>query len=231
MNIYQTLSTTVLIVCGASLAHADVVDLAPGEAAGGLNGIMNTELSELIGTTESDILQDFTIFGTGGQGNILYQGTLMTRVVRSNETGNLHFNYRILGPNPQFGGMISRVELDGYSGLQTRVEYRSELSAPGDEGPVDASRSADGDVLTFDFGEILDPAEESRFFFAMVDTDVFTLPGGQGRGGPIGGATATIYLLTGESVTLTVPGAGPIPAPGAISVLSLAGLITVRRRR
>lgn len=230
MNFIHTLGAVVIVACG-SIVNADVVDLSPSDSDVALSGIMNTQLSELIGTVQSDILQDFTIFtqgkGIGDDENVLYQGTLMTRVVRSNETGLLHFNYRLMNADPQFSGMISRIELNAFQGFQTRVEYRDEITAPGDEGPVDASRSADGDVLTFDFGALLDPGESSRYFFAMVDTDVFTLP----TEGVQGGATATIYLMSGESVTLNVIGAGAIPAPGTLGLLGVAGLISVRRRR
>jgi len=124
-------------------------------------------------------------------------------------------------------GSISRIDLSAFGGLRTRVEYRSETTGPGDEGPVDASRSADGDVLTFDFGSILDPQESSVYFFAMIDTESWNMPG---EGVDEGGATATICLISGESVTLNVVGA-VLPAPGALGLLGVAGLISVRRRR
>jgi hypothetical protein len=233
MNCIQLIGVAVVLATG-TIAQADVANLAPGDFAGGLFGVTNTELPELIGASVSDIFQDFTIYsgGKGAQGGgVLYEGTLMTRVVRSNQTGNLTFNYRIMDPAPGFDGVISDIDLTGYSDFETRVEYRSEVSGPGDEGPVDASRSEDGDVINFDFGLILDSNKASRFFFVMTDATEFGQPGGEAAGG-FGGALATIYLQSGESVTLNVVGPSPsIPAPGTLLLLSGAGLIGTRRRR
>jgi len=234
MNCIQSIGVAVVIAAG-TIAQANVANLAPGDTAGGLFGITNTELPELIGPTISDIFQDFTIYSGGkgaqGGGGVLYQGTLMTRVVRSNQTGNLTFNYRIMDPAPGFDGVISDIDLTGYSDFETRVEYRSEASGLGDEGPVDASRSEDGDVINFDFGLILDTDKTSRFFFVMTDATEFGQPGGDAANG-LGGSLATIYLQSGESVTLNVVGPSPsIPAPGTLLLLSGAGLFGTRRRR
>jgi len=224
MNLTQTtIGAAILMTCGSAFA-GPVIDLAPSEFTSGLSGIMNTQMSELIGSVQSDVLQDFTIYANNDavNGAALYQGTLMTRVVRSNQTGLIHFNYRILNPNAQLGGQVSNVEVSGYTGFQTRVEFRNELTAPGVDGPSDASRSADGDILNFDFAGMLDTAEDSRYFFAMVDSTEWYADA----------ATATIYLQSGESVSLSVAGANPaVPAPGALGLLSAAGLLTIRRRR
>ncbi len=234
MNCIQSIGVAVVFAAG-TIAQADVVNLAPGDTAGGLFGITNTEMPELIGVTISDIFQDFTIYsngkGAGEGGGILYQGTLMTRVVRSNQTGNLTFNYRIMDPAPDFSGMIANIDLTGYTDFETRVEYRSEVNGPGDEGPEDASRSADGDVISFDFDSVLDRQEASKFFFVMTDATEFSEPIGDAANGT-GGALATIYLQSGESVTLNVVAPLPsVPVPGTLMLLSGAGLISTRRRR
>jgi len=84
MNFVQTVGVTVLLAW-STLAQGEVVELAPGDFNASLVGINNTELNELIGTSISDIFQDFTIYaqgkGIGAGEEILYQGTLMTRVV------------------------------------------------------------------------------------------------------------------------------------------------------
>ncbi len=213
-----------IVACSSTVYAGPVVDLAPGDFTDTLSGITNTQMPELIGATVDDSFQDFSIWSQG-EGRVespLYQGTLMTRIVRSFETGNLTFNYRLLNPNPDLMGTISHIEVSGYEGLQTRVEYRNEVTAPGDEGPSIASRSEDGDMLSFDFDGVLDVEKESRFFFAMVDSPDWYA----------NAATVTIYLQSGESVSLTVAGANPaIPAPGALGLLGIAGLISARRRR
>jgi len=222
MNLSQSISAAILMATGSVAYAGAVVDLAPSQLTNGLSGIMNSQMSELIGVTQSDIYQDFVISGAGGAGGSLYQGTLMTRVVQSNETGNMTFNYRILNANMELAGVISNIEVGGFSGFQTRVEYRDELDSPGIGGPDSANRDATGDILNFSFNNGLPGIEESRFFFAMTDTNVFYQ----------NAAIATIYLESGESVSLSVVGANPaVPAPGALGLLSAAGLLTVRRRR
>lgn len=230
MNRLQLLGVALVASCSASVFAGPVVDLAPGDFANDLSGITNTDMSELIGSVQSDTFYDFSVFsnpqGVAGEDGpeLLYEATLLTRVVRSNETGNLHFNYRILSPNVELLGQVSHIEITGFGGLQTRVEYRGEPAGPGEEGPIAAARSIDGDVLSFDFGEYLDTNEESKYFFAMLDTDEYA-----DLEGVAGGATATVYLLSGDSVSFDVT--GPIPSPGALGLLGAAGLITVRRRR
>ncbi len=219
-----SLSIIMMVACGSSAYAGPVVDLGPGDFTDTLSGITNSEMPELIGVTQADIFQDFAIYGFEGKGGAqtLYQGTLLTRIVRSNETGNLTFNYRLLNPNPELMGSISHVEVSGYQGLQTRVEFRNELNDPEVEGPSIASRSEDGDILTFDFNGELQTQEESRFFFAMVDTTDWYADA----------AIMTIYLQTGESVSLSVAGANPaIPSPGTFGLLGIAGLVSARRRR
>ncbi len=224
MNLSQTLGAAIIMACGSAALAGPVVDLAPGELTDGLSGITNTTMSELIGTIQSDVYQDFAIYANQSEGQgqqALYEGTLLTRIVRSNQTGNLHFNYRILSTNSELQGMVSNFEVDGFAGFQTRVEYRSEDTALG-EGASAAQRNESGDVLNFDFADLIDSTENSRYFFAMVDTDTFYESA----------ANATIYLQSGESVTLSVAGATPsVPAPGALALLSAGGLMTMRRRR
>ncbi|CAN0593831.1 unnamed protein product, partial [Laminaria digitata] len=74
-----------------------VVELSPSQIHEGLSGIKNTEFSELIGVSVADEYTDFAIYGDDQ--NVLYEGTFMTRIVRSFATGNLHFNYRIMDAN------------------------------------------------------------------------------------------------------------------------------------
>ncbi len=223
MNITQTIVASVVVACGSAAYAGAVVDLGPNQFAGGLSGIMNTQMSELIGSIEMDNFQDFSIYAnTEGRGqDAFYEGTFMTRIVRSHETGNLHFNYRVLSPNDQLAGRISHIEVSGFEGFQTRVEFRNETTSPGTVGPEGATRSGDGSILDFNFALGLDTADESRYFFAMVDTDSYYLDS----------AIATIYLESGESVSMSIASANPIPAPGALGLLGAAGLISTRRRR
>ena len=79
----------------------------------------------------------------------------------------------------------------------------------------------DGDMIDFTFDGGLNTADDSHFFFAMVNTDTFYEDS----------ALATIYLESGESISLVVDSATPVPAPGSLALLSGAGLLASRRRR
>lgn len=224
MNIPQALSVTAVLVCASVALGGEVQPLEPGMNIDGLTGTSNIMTPELRGVTLEDAFHNFSIFAdAAGVGEAaLYEGTLMTRVVRSNETGLLTFNYRIIDPNEQLSGAISHIEISGYDGLATRVEYRNDATAMGDEGPFGASRSIDGGVIDFDFVDTLDTFEDSKFFFAMTDSESF----GQDR------STVTVYLRTGESVSFSVVGGIPVvPTPGALGLLGVAGCMTIRRRR
>ena len=191
MNIYTTAGVLVAASFGSFAMAGPVVDLAPGDSTGSLSGISNSVMPELIGTVEYANYQSFTIgspeAGAGGQ---LYDAMLLSSMIRSNQTGNLTFNFRIYNPDAGLSGQISHIEITGFSGLQTRVEYRNEATSPGDEGPSMAERSIDGDMLTFGFGTSLETAESSKFFFTMLDISEFDFDNSS--------VQATIYLLSGE---------------------------------
>ncbi|MDF1808124.1 MAG: hypothetical protein P1U42_00355 [Phycisphaerales bacterium] len=224
MNISRALGTTALIVCSSTAMAGEALTLEPGYNINGLSGTSNVMTPEVRGVTLDDAFTDFAIVGDelGDGADSLFEGTLMTRVVRSNETGLLNFNYRVIDPNEQLSGSISHIEIDTYSGINARVEYRIDPGAPGEEGPTNASRTEDGDIITFDFLDTLSTSEETKFFFTMTDTVEYRE----------NYANATIYLHSGESVTLSIVGGVPVvPTPGAFGLLAAAGCMNLRRRR
>jgi hypothetical protein len=200
-----------------------VVQLDPGEIVDSLSGITNTQMPELIGTLEFDAYQDFSIVGAQGFGGIdpLYSATLLTRMVRSNQTGMLTMNFQIQDSSPDLIGSISHIEITGFEGVVTRVEYRNELTGPNLLGPDSAARSEDGSMISFGFGNGLGSSDSSKFFFAMLDVADYDFDGLN--------PTATIYLTSGESVSLDIN--PPVPAPGALALLGMGGLAISRRRR
>ncbi|MAO24951.1 MAG: hypothetical protein CMJ35_05530 [Phycisphaerae bacterium] len=218
MNILHTIPVVAIIATGSTALAGPVVNLAPSQYTDGLSGINNSEFHEIRGTAISDKYLDFSI---EGEASTLYEGTLMTRVVRSHDSGNLHFNYRIMDPNAALAGRISHIEVTGFGDFQTRVEFRDDATSIGEEGPFKAERMIDGDMIDFTFDGGLNTADDSHFFFAMVNTDTFYEDS----------ALATIYLESGESISLVVDSATPVPAPGSLALLSGAGLLASRRRR
>lgn len=224
MNFLHSATIAALITTASTALAGPVVNLAPSQFTDGLSGIDNSEFVEIRGTAISDKYIDFSIFADteGDAPSLLYQGTLMTRVVRSHQSGNLHFNYRIMEANSALAGRIAHIEVGGFGDYQTRVEYRNDATSIGEEGPFMAERAIDGDILDFTFDGGLNTADDSHFFFAMVNTDIFYEDS----------ALATIYLESGESVSLVVDSATPgVPAPGSLALLGAAGLVGARRRR
>lgn len=206
------------LLAGASSASAALIDLLPG-AGTALFGTTSAADTELAGSTSSevDVLIPFQIFADLPRGGaLLYEGVLQNRIITSNETGEFHFSYRIRDTNGGLNGIIASVETFGFADWQTRVEYRTD--SLGDVGPSRAERSADGDALHYLFGNPFFAPEESLFFFAATEAMNYTM------------AKTTIYLTTGESVTLDTF-APDVPAPSAVALLGLGGLAATRRRR
>jgi hypothetical protein len=224
MNFLNSIAVAALVTTASTTLAGPVINLAPSQLADGLSGIDNSEFIEIRGTAISDKYIDFSIYSDteGDAPELLYEGTLMTRVVRSHMTGNLHFNYRVFDGNTDMNGRISHIEVGGFGEYQTRVEYRSDTIPDADEGPSSAHRSLDGNILDFAFDGGLNTEDDTMYFFAMVNTDTFYEDA----------TLATIYLETGHSVSLVVDSATPgVPAPGALALLGSAGLIAGRRRR
>ncbi|MBV7299683.1 PEP-CTERM sorting domain-containing protein [Enterovibrio paralichthyis] len=163
------------------------------------------------------------------------------RVVQSDVTGSLIFASRLRDPINVTGRdfLIDSIVLDGYSGFQTDVFYRTD--GLGDRGPTFVERSADGDDLTFLFGFPLllqnlvqEIQDESLFINILTDATAYNTSG-----------TATIYgriqdgANAGQLVQATVEGIAvptrrqvKIPEPSTLVVLlSGMALLTVRVRR
>lgn len=219
MKTMNIMGLALITASGAAMA-GPVYDLLPGAIYEGLSGITSAQMPELRGAVVNDYYNDFTIDALAGDSVSLYEGTMLTRVVRSNMTGNLTMNFQFTGGNPDLAGQIKHIEITGFDGMQTRVEFRSEPGY-GDESPILASRSDDGDVLSYSFGEGFQPGESSMFFFAMLNVAEYDFE--------INNPQATIYLFSGESVSIDL--GQPVPTPGSLALLGMAGAIASRRRR
>lgn len=216
-RITRGVAAAVVVSLSASLSHAGLVNLAPGGATA-LNGVTVASNPETGGTIPvgGDFTQGFQILGAGD--TLLFQGVLQSRVQVSDVTNTIIFSLRIRDTVGGLNGIISNVEYSGFAGWQTNVEWRDD--SLGDDGPSRAERSIDGDTLDylFGFGPLVGP-DESKFFFALTDATNYDLVG-----------TATIFLTTGESTSLTVF-APVVPSPAGGAIFTLAAIASVARRR
>lgn len=220
MYTLRTVSMLVALAAGSTALAGPVINLAPGQQTDELTGISNSEFTEILGDVIAEQQIEFEI-RTRSAG-LLYEGTLVASIVRSYSTGNLNFNYQIMDTNDSLSGVVSYVDITGFRGLETRVEYSENEESSETEGPGGALRSIDGDILSYQFEDGLSTGLETNAFFALVDTNTFIEYG----------SLATIYLESGHSVGLVVHGAGAaVPAPGSLALLGGAGLLAGRRRR
>jgi hypothetical protein len=122
------------------------------------------------------------------QDNPVFQGVITSIPSRSDEMGTLRFSYRVRDLQGVGGRRITRIDLLGYEGFQTFVEYRTDGSAG--VGPNSAVRAANGSSVGFLFGNpLLLPGDQSRFFFVHTDATHFRED-----------VLARITLNTGETV-------------------------------
>lgn len=211
-----------LFLVPASFATAAQVDLLPGGGAI-LSGTTNAaEGGTLAGTVLNDNLIPFSLGG-------FVAGNVQNRVVEANIDGTLIFAPRIrdivdLLPALEFS-IIDGFTLSGYSGFQTLVEYRTD--GLGDDGPDFATRSFDGDTLSFIFGApALDLTEESYFLSINTDATQYALTGSMtifGRA-DLGQPTQSV-TITGLAVPII-----PLPASGLLLFGALGGLAFLRKR-
>ncbi len=172
-----------LVPVSAMLASGATIALPSSTAA--------TE-PDLAGVVLHDSLIPFVI--RDSLKRVVCRGRLQDRVVRSNQTGLLHFYYRIRGEHRRQRGRISSAITLSF-GLDTlSVAYR--LDGLGTVNPTSASRRAD--TLQFDFKRrLLSCSAESRFFFIKTNAKNFGF-----------GQTALV-LSSGQSVTLNTVAPAP----------------------
>lgn len=162
--------------------------------------------------------------------------SVQNRVVLSSTDGTLIFGPRLLtATNITFAPfLIDRVELYNFGGFDVDVNYRTD--GLGDRGPTQASRSADGDTLSFDFGfplvggNLSQTQEDSYFFSLNTDATAFSLDGRMA-------VFARHIDRPGETLrfdfgNIAVP--SPVPLPGSLVLFMSAlgfGGAALRRRK
>jgi hypothetical protein len=219
-----------LTLC-SSVASAAILD--PNGSIS-LSGTTATSDPNLAGSVVYQNQIGFSVTDDGG--NTLLTGNYIDTVFRSNNTSTLIFSGRIqdltyVGEN-DLG--IYDWSVTGYSGYQTDVEYRTDLIDPDTMapytglGPNQASRTTDGDLLTFDFETELSPPESSLFSSVATDASLFEQTGMVFFG--------IENFINDEDYLVEISGISapsPVPLPAAFWMFGsgLIGLIGFQRKR
>lgn len=193
------------------------VPLAPGGFAN-LTGTTAAARPELAGTVIADVTRPFSVDVGGGN---FTTGSVRDFVVRETVSGTLDFYYSISN-DVSSSGSVDFVTRTNFTGVSTDVDWRSDQG--GTISPDQASRSAAGDSVLFDFfaNNLLFPGQTSRDFFVKTNATVFNEQGS--------GALAITSQLGGGSFNFaTFQPAVPEPGTG-LALLGLA-CIAVRGRR
>jgi hypothetical protein len=201
-------------------APALAVPLAPGNFVD-LNGTTTAARPELAGVIIEDVTRPFSVDLGGG---VVVSGVVQDRVVRENVAGTLDFYYKITN-NPNSHGSIDFVVREKFIGFSTDVDWA--IDGVGTVNPDQATRTADGEEVLFDFlaVNLLDPGEESRYFFIKTNATTYNA---EGLGFIAVGAPASV------GQTITIPSFQPVVPEPSTWLLCAIGLSTTfysRRRR
>jgi hypothetical protein len=173
------------MVCGAALA----VPAQPGDVVN-LNGTTLAAEPWLGGVSADGAnLIPFTILDSGG--NAVFQGAFTSSPSVSGILGTMTVSYRVRDTQAIGDRRVVRVDIFGFTGLQTNVDFRTD--GLGTVGPNLASRTnGDGAQISFLFqNPLLSSDLDSRFFYVHSNGTAFTENG-----------LVRIVLNTNESVVI-----------------------------
>jgi hypothetical protein len=178
---------------------------------------------------------------TDFNGSIVFYGYLEDRVVRETATGTLDFYQSLrvdLIPHATpISTQIDTVSRSSFSGFATDVDWRSDGLGTPPISPTQASRSANGKTVTFNFDKPISTGQTSFFYFVKTNATNFDVDGQTTlRFGPtttttVGAATATVQTAEpirrqesptgGVRGTVTLGPAGTVGQPLANSPITL----------
>lgn len=235
MKTFKPMLLAAAVALGASQAGA--LPLVAGDTIV-MTGTTSAAQPELGGGVLNDNLIPFDFVGDG----LFYVGySLQNRVVESGETGNLIFGPRLRDPINTLSSAIGILYIDGFSisgygDFAVDAAYRTD--GLGDVGPTSASRSADGDTLTFDFGfpmtshYLAEEVHDTSYFLSLAtDATAFDTSGimtifAHGSVNP-----TEQFQIRIEGVAVPVAPAVPLPAPALLLLGALGGFAGLKRRR
>ena len=176
---------------------AVIVLLKPLTAGGSvtLAGTTGEANPELVGAVLEDRLLPFELRDAGG--SVVLSGVVQDRTSVSNSNGNVYFSPRIRDLDDHgSGAQIAGFSSSGFAGFDLSVEYQTDGS--GTVGLRTATRSEDGNVVSFELDSPLGPPDET--YFATIGTTAKEV----GEGGEI---VITGAMPDGAPLMATIPGA------------------------
>lgn len=184
-NKNTTKRTTTLLALAALCATASpvlAVPLGPGERVALPGSCVGG------GVVIRDTLVPFTIFDSFGAS---LSGSVQDRIIRQPD-GTLNFEPRIRDVTGSSTRSITIVDRTGFSGFTTDVDWST--CSLGLGAPTEATRTGDGDRITYDFNfASIFRGQDSRSFRAITNADQFAVNG-----------RMTLQLSDGTSTTITV---------------------------
>ena len=174
----------IMMICGVTQA----VPLTPGGNVV-LSGTTSAANPNLAGVVQEDPITPFT---NGTE----FSGNLQGRVVLSNLLETMIFAPRVrdFSALVDSGWGLIGIEIKGFAGWSTDVDYRTD--GDGDKGPGSASRSADGNILAFDFSaDPVDDGNETYFLSVLTDAPAYV---------PVED-DIKLTFTDGNEVTITLP--------------------------
>lgn len=208
-NIRARLRNTGAVLLSASsllvfAPAARAVNVNPGatQALGGTTLAANPDL--LGSSVGGDRNHPFVIRDTSN--NIVMQGDIQERVSRSTNLGTLIFQHRLRNLTGPAGARVTGVDRDGFHGVSTNIDWRSD--GLGDVGPDAVTRSSDGDLLSFRHNpSVIAPPDEGYFTFSLTDVPDYDLTG-----------RITIYAQASPTSTVYRTILDGVASPGVLDV-------------
>lgn len=229
------LCAAALLTFGASQAGA--LPLTAGDTIA-MTATTVAETPELAGSVVNDDL----IFADLDSADLFAAGyNVQNRVVDSALLDTLIFGPRLRDPVNTLGTVgilyIDGFSISGYGDFAVDASYRTD--GLGDVGPTSASRSADGDTLTFDFGfplvnhYLAEEVHQTSYFLSLVtdatafeNTGIMTIFGR----GSLDPTTRIEVQVGGIAVPVAAP-AVPLPASAFLLIGALGGVAGMKRRK
>jgi hypothetical protein len=215
-----TVNLTSLLTPASASVDVAPIDLGPGSTVSPLpNGFSSSD--SIPHTVLFDQSEDFSF--AGGLTGILRDRVIQYSDAPSAIHPGLYFDYEV----QLASGSITAITISGYSSFETFVKVCG-ITGCGGSGangivPTSASRSVDGNDISFDFGDILTAGQHSANLQIFSSASLFEDP---------------LALLTdSDGSTFSIDVVGPLaadvpePATWAMMIPGFVGVFFISRRR